>query len=151
MQSESNRVYPSQMQLQETSEFKPDGITEHIRISTEFTTRTQLAEFLTELFTNDRQCIGCISLAYSCILTRGVDQIKQDYDSGSIESLLTPERLLCTQELVNLAMIGRAVSNVFDRNLAISSDMILQGINRQSIIGFLTMYEHEGAFKVSFH
>src|SRR5699024_5189901 len=125
----SNRVYPSRMQLPETSQFTPDGITEHIRVSPEFDNDAQQADLLCDLFAHDRQSIGCVSLAYSCILTRGLDQIKQDYDSGSIDSLLTPERLLCTQELVNLALIGRAVSNVFDRNFAISSEMILQGIN----------------------
>lgn len=136
------------MEFPETTDFSPDGITEHIRVSTEFTSAIEVAEFLCELFSLDRQIMGAISLAYSCILTRGVNQIKLDFDSGSIETLLTPERLLCTQELVNLTLIGRAVSNVFDRNFAISSEMILQGINRQSLIGFLTIHEHEGAFKV---
>ncbi len=137
------------MELSEAVGFAPDGITEHIRISVELSSLAEVTQFLSELFSHDRHCLGAISLAFSSILTRGVNQIQQDYDSGSIETLLTPERLLCTQELVNLTLIGRAVSNVFDRNFAISSEMILQGINRQSLIGFLTIHEHEGAFKVS--
>lgn len=135
-------------QLPQAPDFTPDGVTERIRI-TEFEDRHELAEFLEELFATDRQSVGCVSLAYSCILTRGVDQISRDYDAGSIVSLLSSDRLLCSQELINLTLIGRAVSNVFDRNFALSSEMILHGINRQSIIGFLTIYEHEGAFKVS--
>lgn len=139
------------MQLSETADFTPDGITEHIRVSTELTSAIEVTEFLCQLLSLDRQSLGAVSLVYSCILTRGPHKIKQDFDSGSIETLLTPERLLCTQELVNLTLIGRGVSNVFDKNFAISSEMILQGINRQSLLGFLTIHEHEGAFKVMFN
>ncbi|KAI2796969.1 hypothetical protein BLOT_015612 [Blomia tropicalis] len=131
----------------DNGEIVADGITERIWLA-EFEDQVEMIEFIIKLFMIDRTSIGCISLAYSCILTRGIDQIKLDYDCGSIESLLTPERLLCTQELVNLTLIGRAVSNVFDRHFALTNEMILQGITRQSLIGFLTIHEHEGAFKV---
>lgn len=146
--SESNRVYPGQIQLQPAVDFRPDGITEHLRLSVDLTDMEQIVAFLTQLLIINSQALGAISLVYSCILTRGIDQIRNDYDSGSIETLLTPERLLCTQELVNLTLIGRAVSNVFDRNFTMS-EVTLQGITRQSTIGFLTMHEYEGAFKVS--
>ena len=134
-------------QLPPSTNFTPDGITERIRVC-DFTEFEQLTNFLVDLFTINRRSIGAVTLAYSCILTRGIDRIRRDYDIGSIESLLTPGRLLCTQELINLMLIGRAVSNVFDRNFAISSELILHGINRRSLLGFLTIHEHDGASKV---
>ncbi|OTF77791.1 hypothetical protein BLA29_014392, partial [Euroglyphus maynei] len=90
--------------------------------------------------------IGCVSFVYSCILTRGIEEIQNDYDQGSIQTLLTPETLLCSQELVNLCLIGRAVSNVFDNDIQCNG-LSLQGVKKQSTIGFLTLYEYGGGAK----
>ena len=81
-------------------------------------------------------------------MTRGIDEIQNDYDQDSIQTLLTPETLLCSQELVNLCLIGRAISNVFDNDLNCSNELILQGVKKQSTIGFLTFYEYDGGAKV---
>ena len=55
--------------------------------------------------------------------------------------------MLCSQELVNLCLIGCAVSNVFDNNLK-CDELVLQGVKKQSKIGFLTLYEYGGGAKV---
>jgi len=56
----------------------------------------------------------------------------------------------CSQEIVNLMLIGQAVTNVFDG----SKDMggvILQGIPKQSEVGYLTLLESLSYSKVGAH
>ena len=55
---------------------------------------------------------GVIGLIYSCLLTRGVEQIAKDTDYPGCT--LLGAHGYCTQELVNLLVVGRATSNVFD-------------------------------------
>ncbi|KAH9415315.1 hypothetical protein DERP_006409 [Dermatophagoides pteronyssinus] len=134
--------------LDETKELRFDNITERLRIG-QFESKKKLFDFLFQLFQQHSNFqIGCVSFVYSCILTRGIDEIQNDYDQDSIQALLTPETLLCSQELVNLCLIGRAISNVFDNDLNCSNELILQGVKKQSTIGFLTFYEYDGGAKV---
>ncbi|XP_046919255.2 putative ubiquitin carboxyl-terminal hydrolase MINDY-4 isoform X1 [Dermatophagoides farinae] len=132
--------------LDETKDFRFDNITERLRIG-RFESKKKLIDFLCQIFKHSNKNIGCVSFVYSCILTRGIEEIQHDYDPGSIQALLTPETLLCSQELVNLCLIGCAVSNVFDNNLK-CDELVLQGVKKQSKIGFLTLYEYGGGAKV---
>lgn len=133
--------------MEASSTFRPDGITEHLVVA-EFFSRAELLSFLDSLFERNLLGVGCVSLAYSCLLSRGLDEIRQDYDPHSITSLLCTEALLCTQELVNLMLVGRAVSNVFDRSVRYNDQLVLRGITHQSTIGFLTLHEHRQDFNV---
>jgi hypothetical protein len=55
------------------------------------------------------------------------------------------------QELVNLALSGRAVSNVFDGTRKMGEEMTLRGIERRSSVGFLSLFEHHGYMEVGAH
>ena len=62
-------------------------------------------------------------------------------------SLLT-EHGYASQELINIILVGKAASNVFDGDKDMGDNFILKGINRQSEIGFLTLFEAYGYFQV---
>lgn len=53
----------------------------------------------------------------------------------------------CTQEMVNLMLVGRCVSNVFNNELKCDS-IVLRGIAAQSQIGLLSLFEHYNSITV---
>ncbi|XP_073689220.1 probable ubiquitin carboxyl-terminal hydrolase MINDY-4 [Garra rufa] len=61
----------------------------------------------------------------------------------------------CTQELVNLLLCGRAVSNVFDDEMKLDSGngnfTLLKGIKTRCNIGLLSLFEHYNICKVGSH
>ena len=78
----------------------------------------------------------------SALLTRGIENICKDMDMKT--NTMIVEYGYCSQELVNLLLIGRATSNVFDGVKMIGSrseKTYLKGIQSQSEIGFLTLME----------
>ena len=50
----------------------------------------------------------------------------------------------CTQELVNLFITGKAVSNCFDGKKVLEDNYTLRGIHNKSEFGFLTVFETLG-------
>ncbi len=46
-----------------------------------------------------------------------------------------------SQELMNLLLTGRAVSNVFDNSMTLSDSLTCHGIRSRSDIGYLTILE----------
>jgi len=63
---------------------------------------------------------GVILFTYSLILSRGVEQLRADMDENFAERRMLIDRHgYAAQELVNLCLIGRAHSNVFDRDKVI--------------------------------
>lgn len=60
-------------------------------------------------------------------------------------SLLT-EHGYASQELINIMLVGKAVSNVFNGDKDMGDNFILKGIHKQSEIGFLTLFEAYGYF-----
>ena len=88
--------------------------------------------------------LGVLPFVYSVLLTRGLEQLRADMDDPS--SFLVGNFGHSSQELVNLMMIGRAVTNVFDgeKVLGDAADPTafrLKGIPAQNDIGFLTLLE----------
>ena len=53
----------------------------------------------------------------------------------------------CTQEMVNLLIHGRAVSNVFNDSMYLDK-MELRGPNKRNEIGFLSLFEHYNSVQV---
>eukprot|EP00842_Homolaphlyctis_polyrhiza_P003932 jgi/Hompol1/453/HPOL_004734-RA len=45
-------------------------------------------------------------------------------------------------EMVNLALIGQAISNIHDGDIDLGGSTILKGIKSQSQIGQLSLFEH---------
>ena len=67
-----------------------------------------------------------------------------------LEMSLIGEHAYCSQELVNLLLTGKAVTNVFDGNksfgdLDASDCYLLKGIPRTSKLGLLTLLEWNGS------
>jgi hypothetical protein len=53
----------------------------------------------------------------------------------------------CSQELINLLLIGKCISNAFDNEILLE-EKALKGITAQSDIGLLSLFEHYGSFQV---
>jgi len=87
---------------------------------------------------------------YSVMLSRGLQQIISDMDYTEQGKPLVARFGHCSQEIVNLMLIGQAVTNVFDG----SKDMggvLLHGIPKQAEIGYLTLLESLAYSKVGSH
>jgi ubiquitin carboxyl-terminal hydrolase MINDY-3/4 len=89
---------------------------------------------------------GVILATYSMVLSRGCDNVISDMDSS--EGTMIGAHGYCTQELVNLGLAGRAVSNVFDGERNLDDVTKMKGIDEQCDIGFLTLFEHYGYVQV---
>mmetsp|Transcript_51560 Transcript_51560/g.82229 ORF Transcript_51560/g.82229 Transcript_51560/m.82229 type:complete len:653 (+) Transcript_51560:43-2001(+) len=99
--------------------------------------------------------IGVISFVLSVIITRSLPVILDEVDDKS-QSLILPEFGHCSQELVNLMITGRCVTNIHDGDKALGdpSDpdtFILKGIGPNQEIGFLTTLEAMRLAKVGDH
>lgn len=96
---------------------------------------------------------GCILLTISAILSRTTATIQSDMDVPT--STLIGAHGYCTQELVNLLLCGRAVSNVFDDEMKLDSGngnfTLLKGIKARCNIGLLSLFEHYNICKVGSH
>ncbi|XP_028406013.1 probable ubiquitin carboxyl-terminal hydrolase MINDY-4 isoform X2 [Dendronephthya gigantea] len=87
---------------------------------------------------------GCILLLYSVILSRSVKRVKEDMDDEN--GTLMGAHGYCTQDMVNLLLTGKAISNTFDDVIQLDTGgdkkNILKGIDKQSDIGLLSLFEH---------
>nr|XP_020452401.1 probable ubiquitin carboxyl-terminal hydrolase FAM188B isoform X2 [Monopterus albus] len=88
--------------------------------------------------------LGCILLTISAVLSRSIERIREDMDVPT--TTLIGAHGYCTQELVNLLLCGRAVSNVFDNDMELDSGngimTLLKGIKSQCDVGLLSLFEH---------
>lgn len=57
---------------------------------------------------------GVVALTYSAMLSRGLENVKGDADEALGGATLIDRHGYATQELVNLLLVGRGHSNVFD-------------------------------------
>uniref|UniRef100_UPI00398F3F98 probable ubiquitin carboxyl-terminal hydrolase MINDY-4 n=1 Tax=Pristiophorus japonicus TaxID=55135 RepID=UPI00398F3F98 len=130
--------------------YKADGTIETIILNT-LTNYKDLTTFLQQ---NVGQFeigpFGCILLTLSAILSRSIDLVKSDFDVPT--STLIGAHGYCTQELVNLLLTGKAVSNVFNDIVELDSGngniTILKGVSGRSDIGLLSLFEHYSICKV---
>ena len=96
---------------------------------------------------------GIALLLYSVTLTRGIAMVGRDAD---FPSSLIMGNGYCAQELVNLLIVGRAHSNVFNGEQRVGSSAEsgaaggdaddgcrLRGIPRRAPVGFLTLFEKQ--------
>ncbi|XP_058495019.1 probable ubiquitin carboxyl-terminal hydrolase MINDY-4 isoform X2 [Solea solea] len=88
--------------------------------------------------------LGCILLTISAVLSRSIDKVREDMDVPT--TTLIGAHGYCTQELVNLLLCGRAVSNVFDNDMELDSGngniTLLKGIKSRCDVGLLSLFEH---------
>uniref|UniRef100_A0A665WLP7 Ubiquitin carboxyl-terminal hydrolase MINDY n=1 Tax=Echeneis naucrates TaxID=173247 RepID=A0A665WLP7_ECHNA len=94
--------------------------------------------------------LGCILMTISAILSRSIEKVKEDMDMPT--TTLIGAHGYCTQELVNLLLCGRAVSNVFDNDMELDSGnstmTLLKGIKGHCDVGLLSLFEHYNICKV---
>nr|XP_057928632.1 probable ubiquitin carboxyl-terminal hydrolase MINDY-4 isoform X2 [Doryrhamphus excisus] len=94
--------------------------------------------------------LGCLLLTVSAVLSRSIDKVREDMDVAT--TALIGAHGYCTQELVNLLLVGRAVSNVFDGDVELDSgkgsSTLLKGIKHPCNVGLLSLFEHYNIFKV---
>lgn len=92
--------------------------------------------------------IGVLLFVLSMILTRGVEQVKKDRDDLSLP--LVQRFGHSSQDLVNLCLFGKAVSNVHDGDKVLGAednsavgdmDYCLKGITCEVPVGFMTSLE----------
>jgi hypothetical protein len=83
--------------------------------------------------------LGVMIFVSSLILTRGADAITKDMDDAGY---LTGQFGHCTQELINLLLCGRAVSNVFDGKVPLGdTGLMVGGIPCRQGVGYLSHLE----------
>ena len=123
---------------------RADGLTETINIFS-FSSEMELWEFLCHNagFITGQGNSSVVCFLYSCILTRGIDNVREDMDSK--DSQLMAAHGYCSQEMVNLIITGTASSNVFDNKVVLGSEKeqtVLKGVVGQSEVGLLSLFEH---------
>jgi ubiquitin carboxyl-terminal hydrolase MINDY-3/4 len=99
----------------------------------------------TQFYHQENHGNGIIQLLLSIIFTRGCEMIKTDMDSFS-ESLIG-RHSYCTQDMVNLILYGKAISNLHDGDLDIDGQ-IFHGIKKKCEIGQLSLFEYYDNIKV---
>ena len=83
-------------------------------------------------FANENGSNAVIAFLYSALLTRGFGNVREDMDSGDLP--LMAAHGYCSQEMVNLLLVGKAASNTFDDDMVLdgggggSSRTVLKGI-----------------------
>ncbi|XP_054638034.1 ubiquitin carboxyl-terminal hydrolase MINDY-3 [Dunckerocampus dactyliophorus] len=100
---------------------------------------SDLKEEVLSLYQTWKGCCGVLLFLYSVILTKGIDNIKNEIQD-TMEPLIDPVHGHGSQSLVNLLVTGHAVSNVWDGERECSG-MKLHGIHKQASVGFLTLME----------
>lgn len=87
---------------------------------------------------------GVVLSLYSVLLSRKIECVKDDMDVPT--SKLMGAHGYCTQEMVNLYISGRAVSNVFNDVMELDSGggniTILKGVVSRCDVGLLSLFEH---------
>ncbi|XP_067386500.1 probable ubiquitin carboxyl-terminal hydrolase MINDY-4 [Emydura macquarii macquarii] len=131
-------------QFTPAGKYKADGIFETL-ILHNVTKYEDLTIFLQQnIHQFETGPFGCILLTLSVIFTRSIDLVRNDFDV--LTNRLIGTHGYCTQELVNLLLTGKAVSNVFNDVIELDSGngniTVLKGITSRSDIGLLSLFEH---------
>jgi hypothetical protein len=97
---------------------------------------------------NSRRSNGLVQFLLSLVLSRGIENIRNDMDER--DGRLMGRHSYCTQEMVNLVLLGAAISNLHDGNLDLGGEppKILKGIHSQPLVGQLSLFEHYQNLKV---
>ncbi|NXY85058.1 MINY4 hydrolase, partial [Alcedo cyanopectus] len=131
-------------QFTPVGKYKADGILETLILYS----ATRYEDLIVFLQQNIHQFevgpCGCILLTVSVILSRSINLVREDFDV--LTNRLIGSHGYCTQELVNLLLTGKAVSNVFNNVIELDSGngniTILKGVTSRSDIGLLSLFEH---------
>ncbi|KAM3822772.1 putative ubiquitin carboxyl-terminal hydrolase MINDY-4 [Vipera latastei] len=137
-------------QFTPVGKYKPDGILETLLLH--FIAKYEdLLKFLQQnIHQFEAGPHGCILLTLSVILSRSINRVRGDMDV--ITNPLIGAHGYCTQELVNLLLTGKAVSNVFNDMMELDSGngniTVLKGVTGRSDLGLLSLFEHYNVCQV---
>ena len=84
--------------------------------------------------------LGALSLLLSALLTRTVPRFSEERDDPS-QPLLDPQFGHCSQEILNLLLLGVGTSNVFDGAKDLGGGFVLRGVPRRPPVGLLSQLE----------
>ncbi|XP_078521414.1 putative ubiquitin carboxyl-terminal hydrolase MINDY-4 isoform X2 [Lissotriton helveticus] len=143
-------LYSGRQQFSPAGRYKADGILETILLYT-LTKYEDLKCFLQQnIHQFEIGPFGCILLTFSVVFSRSFGLVRADFDVPT--NCLIGAHGYCTQELVNLVLTGKAVSNVFNDVVELDSGngniTLLKGIDLRSDIGFLSLFEHYNVCQV---
>ncbi|CAH1238895.1 MINDY4B [Branchiostoma lanceolatum] len=137
-------------QFQGGARYRQDNLTETLMLNS-VDSQEDLEAFIKQnisLFETNQY--ATILVLYSAILSRTIDHVISDMDEPTTK--LIGAHGYCTQEMVNLFLTGKAVSNVFNDTVELDSGggetMILRGVGSRSEIGLLSLFEHYGSCQV---
>jgi len=82
---------------------------------------------------------GVMLFVLSLILTHSIEAIRKDFDDPM--STLTGQFGHCSQELLNLLLLGKATQHIFDGRKYLDGGMIFIGLEDNPEIGYLTQLE----------
>ncbi|XP_068790241.1 probable ubiquitin carboxyl-terminal hydrolase MINDY-4 isoform X3 [Struthio camelus] len=124
--------------------YKADGILETLILHSATRHEDLIAFLQKNIHQFETGPYGCILLTVSVILSRSINLVRNDFDVHT--NRMIGSHGYCTQELVNLLLTGKAVSNVFNNVIELDSGndniTILKGITSRSDIGLLSLFEH---------
>jgi hypothetical protein len=84
--------------------------------------------------------LGALSLLLSALLTRTATRFSSERDDPS-QPLLDAQFGHCSQEMLNLLLLGVGVSNIFDGSKDLGGGFVLRGVPSRPPIGLLSQLE----------
>ncbi|KAH8057647.1 DUF4205-containing protein [Aureococcus anophagefferens] len=143
-----------------SSTYAPDGLTEHVRVwdaESLDDVRSLVAYYARDLA--QPRGAGVLSVLYSALLSRTLRGARDDMDEVAGERRFLVDRHgYASQEAVNLLLVGKAVTNVFDGERRLEDDVagtsdavVLRGIPSKCDLGFLTLHAAYGYYTVGAH
>ncbi|XP_034737799.1 probable ubiquitin carboxyl-terminal hydrolase MINDY-4 isoform X2 [Etheostoma cragini] len=139
-----------QNQFTPTGHYKSEGVLEKITCFTVDNIKDLQLLLERHLDQFETGVLGCILFTISAVLSRSIDKVRDDMDVPT--TTLIGAHGYCTQELVNLLLCGRAVSNVFDNDMELDSGnsnmTLLKGVKGHCDVGLLSLFEHYDICKV---
>jgi hypothetical protein len=126
-----------------TSRYVWANVTSNSDVSTyTFSSANTLADWLVSSGTVRESPCPLMSFVFSLVLTRGMQSLRSDMDDPSLPLIGIFGH--CSQELVNLCLTGRAVTNIFDGEVTFQDGedvLTLKGIYKRPDVGFLSALE----------
>ncbi|XP_032381729.1 probable ubiquitin carboxyl-terminal hydrolase MINDY-4 isoform X1 [Etheostoma spectabile] len=139
-----------QNQFTPTGHYKSEGVLEKITCFTVDNIKDLQLLLERHIDQFETGVLGCILFTISAVLSRSIDKVRDDMDVPT--TTLIGAHGYCTQELVNLLLCGRAVSNVFDNDMELDSGnsnmTLLKGVKGHCDVGLLSLFEHYDICKV---
>ncbi|XP_032381730.1 probable ubiquitin carboxyl-terminal hydrolase MINDY-4 isoform X2 [Etheostoma spectabile] len=133
-----------QNQFTPTGHYKSEGVLEKITCFTVDNIKDLQLLLERHIDQFETGVLGCILFTISAVLSRSIDKVRDDMDVPT--TTLIGAHGYCTQELVNLLLCGRAVSNVFDNDMELDSGnsnmTLLKGVKGHCDVGLLSLFEH---------